>query len=560
MNEIRRRLAGLLLLTLLPGGALALEPADAGSVLERSRDMREFLEDQRRLRAVPQPPADAQIDDQTDSATDTPAAGDARFVLQQVMFSRSDVLAADELRDVAGRYVGREVRVSDLFALLDDVNALYRARQIIAAKAVLPPQKIEQGTVRIRLVEGRVGRLLLDGNDTTNDAFITAGLPTLQAGELVYLDELESDLFYFNSVNDIELRATLKPGEAFATTDYVLRVVEPPAHEVTVFTDNAGRDDVGLYRIGAAFANRSLSGRRDVFKFGGHVAEGTKAVYTSYSVPLNSRGTRLGLNADYSEIEIIDGPLEPLDVSGDSVNAGVFVTHPLQVLRSGVTNGYVGYSFKESTTDFDDVTLLKTFVRTLTAGVDIQRSSIDQSWFGRFYVTGAPNSWGNTQSFIRWNGEYSRIRVLPSNWVVLYRARAQVSAAELLPSSEQFQIGGMSTVRGYPEGLLIGDEGYFISAEATFPLSEADAVDPSANPFTQRLRGILFVDHGAAFPFKGNNEGINSDDFLTSIGGGIAVNLGRRTQGRLVFGVPLDKRDDDEDGVTLHFYIQSGLF
>lgn len=550
--------AALLPLVSLP--VLAADPPSPGSILERSRDMRDFLESQREQTQVPDSPASPDIVDETAEREQPAGGGKARFFLRQIDFSESEVLTEAALRDVAGRYVGREVSVADLFKLVGEVNALYRERKVIAAKAVLPPQKIEQGRVSIRLVEGRVGQTRLQGNETTDDAFITGGLTVLEPGRLVYLDELESDLFYFNSVNDIDLRAVLKPGETFGTTDYILQVTEPPRYDTTVFIDNAGRDDVGLYRIGIAHANRSVFGRRDSLKIGGHWAAGTKALYASYDLPLTGRGTRLGLSADYSEIKIVDGELEPLDVSGDSFNAGIFLTHPLQVTREGLTNGYAGFNYKESTTDFDDVRLFSTSVRSITAGVDLQRSSVGQSWLARLYATGAPNAWGNTKSFVRFNGEYSRIKVLRNNWVLLYRARLQLSPADLLPSSEQFQIGGMSTVRGYPEGLLIGDRGYFGSVELTFPLDEADALDLSANPFTQRLRGVMFFDHGGAFPFKGNNEPIDNDDFLTSIGGGITLNLDKRTQARVVFGMPLDNRDDDEDGPMLHFYVQKGIF
>jgi hemolysin activation/secretion protein len=552
-------LIGLMLLLPLAGTLQAAAPPTPGAILEGSRQTRDFLERQRRLEEG-QKPAEAEVIDETGEPAPATSASETRFVLRQIVFSPSEVLSAEELRAVAGTYVGREVSAADLFALVGEINALYRERKVIAAKAVLPPQKIERGTVQVRLVEGQVGAVSLNGNDSTNAGFVTDRLGVLQPGRLVYLDALESELFYFNAVNDIDLRAVLKPGERFGTTDYVIEVVEPPRYENTVFLDNAGRDDVGLYRIGVGHVNRSLLGYRDELSIGGHLAEGTKAVYAAYNFPLSRRGTRLGLSADYSEIDIIDGALEPLNVTGDSVNVGVFLTHPLQVRRDGLTNGFFGYSAKESNTDFDGVTLFNTRVRSLTAGLDIQRDHVGSSLFGRATLTKAPNGWGNTKSFWRVNGDISWIATLAQNRVLLLRARAQWSPDDLLPSSEQFQLGGMSSVRGYPEGLLIGDRGYFGSAEFSFPLSVADAQDPSANPFTQRLRGVLFLDHGGAFPFKGNDAPVVDDDFLTSLGGGLSLNLGKRVQGRLLLGFPLDTRDDGEDGARLHLYVQSQGF
>jgi len=534
-------------------------PSTPGSVLERSRESRDFLEQQRRLTLPEEGPA-PEIIDRTEQPAPPATTSDVRFLLREVRFSASELLATDQLRDAAANYVGRDVTVDDLFALVEAINDLYRERQVIASRAVLPPQKIQQGVVQIMLVEGRVGTVNVEGNGNTRDDFVIDGMESLQAGKLVFLDQLESDLFYFNAVNDIDLRAVLKPGEAFATTDYLLQVVEPKQYENTFFIDDAGRDDVGLYRLGFSHFNRSLSGLRDTLSLGGHVAEGTRAVYGAYNVPLNRRGTRLGISADYSEIDIVDGPLEPLNVTGDSFYAGLFVTHPLRVRRSDIVHGFLGYSFKESSTDFDGETLFETRVRSITAGADLQANRIGASSFGRVTLTGAPNTWGNTKAFWRTNAEASHLRVLPMNQLVLLRASGQWSPDDLLPSSEQFQVGGMSTVRGYPEGLLIGDKGYFASAEFSFPLDAAAAADPSTTPFDQRWRGLLFLDHGGAFPFKGNNESTDSDDFLTSAGGGINLNLGPQLQARLVVGFPLNSRDDDEDDPRLHFYLQSQPF
>ena len=40
-----------------------------------------------------------------------------------------------------------------------------------------------------------------------------------------------------------------------------------------------------------------------------------------------------------------------------------------------------------------------------------------------------------------------------------------------IPYLDQFQSGGLVTVRGYSEGLLIGRSGYLVSAELQFPVA-----------------------------------------------------------------------------------------
>lgn len=205
------------------------------------------------------------------------------------------------------------------------------------------------------------------------------------------------------------------------------------------------------------------------------------------------------------------------------------------------------------------MTLFETRVRTVSIGLDAQKFDAEGSWYTRHFVTGALEEWGNTKDLLKYNGEGSWLKLLRSGDTLLLRGRVQAANKDLLPTTEQFQVGGMSTVRGYEEGLLTGDDGYFVSAEYNFPLS-GGVSSGEASPFDDRWRGFVFFDQGAAFPFKGNNESIDSDDFLASVGVGLSVNLGRRLNGRLVAGVPILSRDDGEDDPMIHFYLQSMPF
>ena len=47
----------------------------------------------------------------------------------------------------------------------------------------------------------------------------------------------------------------------------------------------------------------------------------------------------------------------------------------------------------------------------------------------------------------------------------------QFSPQDNIPYIDQFQAGGLATVRGYSEGLLIGRSGYVISGELMFPIA-----------------------------------------------------------------------------------------
>ena len=111
-------------------------------------------------------------------------------------------------------------------------------------------------------------------------------------------------------------------------------------------------------------------------------------------------------------------------------------------------------------------------------------------------------------------------------------------------------------MRGFLEGQRSGNRGYMVSAEGQFPLmTRADSTLPG-----DRLKGFAFLDHGAAFPTRGNNQGRDSDDYLTSVGGGVMVSFTPAISGRVALGIPVDVRPPDYRRWVLHVYLQAVVF
>lgn len=541
----------LMLSSAMSAGALAATP-DAGSLMQQQQQIRDFYQQQQLLPGVGEGGLEAPLEDQTPTSDDSSTSGgDLVFQLSEIVTSPSEILTETEIRQVTAPLEGTQVRVQQLLDAVAQLNALYKDKGFATATAILPPQKVVAGRVSIQLVEGRVGSLQVEGNQSTTDRFIAERV-SLSEGDLVQLKLLEESLFYFNSVNDVQLRGVVKPGAEIGRSNITLHALEPKRREWLLFSDNAGTRDVGRARVGLSYTDLSLSGERDQFRAGVHASKGTRAAYASYSRPVDRIGSRLAFSIDYSRIRIIDGPLEPLRVTGDSYNVGVSYTHPQSVAPGRVMNLIAGLNRKKSITEYDRVPIMAQPGMTVSLGFDLLNRSRTDMLYTRHYLTAAPvDLWGNGR-FSKYNGEMSWSRLLKNQHLLSARGGMQLTADRLLPSSEQFQIGGISSVRGYPEGLLTGDKGYFASLEYSRPL-------PTAWGLGEQSRGFAFFDHGAAFPFKGNGLGVTRDDYLTSIGAGINLDLGGGVSGRVQVGTPLFSRGDGKDGSTWHLYFQATL-
>ena len=71
--------------------------------------------------------------------------------------------------------------------------------------------------------------------------------------------------------------------------------------------------------------------------------------------------------------------------------------------------------------------------------------------------------------FTKINAETYYVHYLPKNIIATFKAGGQYTPNDV-PFVEQYQIGGMSSVRGYSESLLLGANSYYASLEMLFPI------------------------------------------------------------------------------------------
>jgi hemolysin activation/secretion protein len=485
------------------------------------------------------------VTDQTAKQEPATPHATAQIFVTKIVTEPSAILSVIEITAITGKYEGRPVDIQDLYRALKEINDLYAQKGFITAKAILPPQKIEDGIVRIKLVEAHYGQLTLEGNAHTRDSYILKRVSE-HNGELVNIKTLEEEIFYFNRTNDVQIKAELKPGKEFGLTDCVLKVAEPDNIQGTLFSDNGGGSNTGKYRLGFSWMDNSLTGNRDYLAVNPLWSEGTWAGSISYNLPINGKGARLGFSYSDNQSSVISGPYDSLDIQSDESDTGLSLSYPIRVKPNFKFDGFASLYNKKAQTDFSDKTLVAYHVNTVSLGLAVQNIDRAGFWYHRYDLTYGDS--GISASFYKLNLTAVRQQMLPKDQLMIYRLTGQLTNNHLLPSTEQLSIGGMTTVRGYNTGALSGDKGYNLSIEYNFPIRSLN-----------NTKGFCFLDHGGTFPYKGNGKGTNGEDYLTSIGMGANFGYTKYLSGKLVLGVPIDP-PEDQDGVKIEFYLQSVLF
>ena len=537
VNRGARLRAGMLGSLLLPGLAMA---QTAPAPLEPGNAQRIDGYYARRLEPATASGTPPVVESRLPETPSTTAGVGGTMTLSRLHVGPSSLLPEAWLHAFAERQVGRTVSVRDLHALVDEINAEYAVRGLSTAQAVLPAQEIEDGVVRIDLVEGRLGQLEVQSLQPVPDAFLRRRV-RLEEGAVVRTDWLRDDLVWINRTSDLQVRALLRPGAAVGESDVVLVTEAPAPRALSVFADNAGVDSTGRERIGVQGQFWGLAGRSDALMGSLAWSDGGLEGRIGYSGLLGRRNGRLGLNLTRNQISLVDGAYRDLDITGESTSYSLDYVQPWIASQAWMVSTQLGVGRSNSISEIMGVQVAEVDSTVLNAGVlasyrgdgfewnlqqTVSRQTTDEE-------TAAGDSFTTALGRTDWTQ-----RIGQSAWLYRVVLGWQFSGSERLPAGNLFQIGGIGSVRGYVRGALSGVQGYYGSAELH-------------RGFAGRHDGYVFVDHGAVEDESGKRSSIGS------VGVGMNGQLGQRYAYSVDVGHALDEVVSYQDSIRIDFRLSA---
>lgn len=475
---------------------------------------------------------------------------DGKIYVRAVAVTNSRILSDAEIQSITDMVIGKYVTFEDLEKMILEFNYVYATKGFVTAKAFLPPQEINDGIIRINLIEATVGNISVENNRWTSDSYIEKRL-SAKEGELFQIVELEQDIVKFNKYNEgVKLTANLKKGEKPGTTDIKLKAEEKfPFHAIALM-DNAGRKTIGELRGGLMLYSDSLFKQRDRLSLGSYVSRYSVTPFADYNVPVNKYDGRVGFLFSSSSAKIGEGPYKIFDIESRSFNYSLYYTHPLIRKPTFELTSYSAVNYKTASTYFGGYNInrdeITSFETSLSARYDTKRGI----WYLNQGVYQAFPIFDQASQYFKYTGSVIRLHDFGHGIVGQLRGMYQYSPKDVVPYIDQFQAGGLATIRGYSEGLLIGRSGYIISGEVLFPFLPSQINFKAKNseqsktfPFLGKyVKGIVFVDHAGVFPFKGEGPGAqsyNQSDYMVSTGLGLRITLPGDLTARLYWGFPL---------------------
>ena len=535
---------------------------------EYERRTRENMEEHERGREVIE--MDKKMREQVDQLPNK----EVSFKLNSIKFTGNTCFTEEQLMDLICERIGNEVTINDLITMANMVTEYYQQNGYISTIAYLPPQKVQDGNVEIVVMEGKYGKVEIEGNKWARDKFVRATYlkdKNIETEKVLNVRDIQETLREMNASGYMKGQVSMVDNEESAQyTDLTLQMKDRFPIDFDFRFDNQGRDAIGLNRAVFFAGMYNLTGWGDKLLSTTALARRSVSQGVFYSVPIGRHETKLNLGYSYSGLTMGE-QWKDYDIKGHSHNFFAGLSRRLVKTENYKLYGDISLDIRNTKTTLGEQKFLLNEYKTRALRVNFTNIKDDfyGKWFGNIGasvglpIMGASDEydhyhydWLPTNKFVKVYANLARLQILPMRSMAIIQAGGQWASHGLYPS-EKMQFGGISSVRGYEEGFLLSDYGVTASLEFR-----------SHIPFLNRIlpEKLQFIDDSiqwAAFYDAGWFGNVGTDtygpSYVMSVGGGLIVRLTRYLSGNVYIGIPLGNKPEGASNCRVHFTITSNI-
>jgi hemolysin activation/secretion protein len=424
----------------------------------------------------------------------------ATFLVQHIEITGASVLPARVLRAIVSPSEGQMLSLADLQRLADKITAQYHKSGYPFSQAYVPVQAVHEGRVSIAVLEARYDRIVLHNSSRVRDFVPQASLSALKVDMPVEQASLDRVLLLISDLPATEVKGTLRPGQSAGTSELQVDVSPAPLFNGSVSADDYGNAATGRERLNASANLLEPLRLGDVLSASALSAgRGMNYGRLGYEVPLYGPATQIEAHVSTLGYELVNGSESGLEAHGTASVFGVGVSQSL--LRSLAANVTARVTFEDTPLDDRvDVSGIRTERHTeawralvgggvndatgasnFSAGLTVGRVVYDDSAARTADAAGAQTE----GRYVKFLLSLSRLQQIMDK-TSLYAALSYQGADKNLDSSEQFFVGGPSSVEAYDNGVLSGAQGNAQTLELRRDL-------PTGN--RGQWQGRLFLEH-----------------------------------------------------------------
>lgn len=498
------------------------------------------------------------------------------FTVKKFEVIGSTVFSPEKLHEVLADFINKPITFTQLLEARSKITQLYINAGYITSGAYIPEQTLTDGVVRIQVIEGKLEDIQITGTRRLNPNYIRSRIALGASTPLNQKRLLESlQLLQINPLIQ-NLSAELSAGSRPGSNLLAVKVTEADSFNVQTILDNGRSPSVGSFRRQLQINEANLLGLGDSISLAYSNTDGSNTIDVSYTFPLNPRNGTLSFSYGTTSADIIERPFNILDIESASQDYEITFRQPLvqtpnQEFALGLTASRRESDISSSLLEQENIPL-----SLLSPGADADGNTrvsalrFFQDWTSRnsqevialrslFSLgIGAFNATINNTApdsrFFAWQGQAQWLRLLAPDTLLLIRGNVQLASTTLL-ASEQFGLGGIDSVRGYRQDILLKDNGAFASVELQLPIlrvSEWEGV----------LQVTPFIDVGTAWNNSSSRDE-NDTNTLAAVGLGLRWSQGNNFTAAFEWGIPLvsvDTQGDSWQENGLYFTVRYSPF
>lgn len=484
-----------------------------------------------------------------------------KFVLKTIEFQGVSVYVADDLKPVYGGSLGDTVSLADVYAIAADLTNKYRNDGYILTQVVVPPQTIDGGVVKLRVIEGFIDNIEIEGaeEDETSMYLLHKYANGINTGSVLNIKDLERHILLIGDLPGVDARSILSPSKTTTGAADLKIVLTRDLHDAYLGVDNYGSRYIGPLEITASGSLNSYFGNNEKIslQFVGAPDPGTDSIgdlelgyyAISYLQPAHclGLGTNLEFTASYTDTQP-GYDLREFDVQGTSRYVSAKISHPFIRSRSTNLTGHALIDAREVSSRNNIQDTIRDNIRSFRVGGSYQAMDkfmglginyLNLELSKGLDIFGATSRNGPNISralgdpeYTKLTGNLQRLQRVTREVNFLVAAKGQWASAPLL-SSEEFGVGGSSIGRGYDSSEIIGDEGLAGKVELQWN-------NPSDIDVLDNYQVFGFYDVGRTWN-KDATTSSQKKDIITSTGFGMRAEFKNEVKADLTFALPLNR-------------------
>ncbi len=408
-----------------------------------------------------------------------------RLLVRKFVVSGNSLIRTSVLQEALEPYQGRSLALTDLQSACAAMALAYRKAGLMASCAI-PKQEVTGGIVRLHVTEARFGGAVVDDKSTGRvkpEILVERFDHALAKGEPVNMFDLDRALLLANDLAGASVTGGLSAGGKNGESRMELLSDTKPLFANNVAVDNFGARPTGPIRFTGSSALNSALGYGEQFTALGMHSSGTNYARLGAAIPVHPSGTKLGVSGSFMAYDIVTPSLRSQDIHGSTTAVNAELSQPLIRNRSFNMFALVSYDGRQFLNKSGATTNSDYRSDAISAGLT---GNLYDTFFGggktvaaltatagRLNLDGSPNQAadrqaGNTQGdYSKLVMSMSRLQTLTADLSLLVSVNTQV-ASKNLGSYEKMALGGPNSLRAYPSGEGVGDQGVIGSLELQY--------------------------------------------------------------------------------------------